>query len=67
MGYYGITWDNMGLSDTYIKWQNKHRVVVISVCYLSILFTELPEIYQNKSEKSLDISRESCIIGYVLR
>jgi len=26
---------------------------VISVCYLSILFTELPEIYQNKSENPL--------------
>ena len=43
-----ILWVIMGLSDTLIKLtrQNKHRVVVISVCYLSILFSQLPEIYQ---------------------
>ena len=39
---HGNLWDTMGLSDTLIKWQNKHRVVVISVCYLSILFSQTP-------------------------
>jgi len=40
----GLLWDNMGLSDTLIKWQNKHIVVVISVCYLSVLFREPQKI-----------------------
>ena len=39
---HGNLWVSMGLSDTLIKWQNKHRVVVISVCYLSILFFQIP-------------------------
>ena len=44
-GRYGNLWDTMGLSDTLIKGWNKHRVVVISVCYLSVLFSQLSEIY----------------------
>jgi len=57
----------MGLSDTCIKWQNKHRVDVISVCLLSAESPHIPKIIQNYLQKALDKRTKACYNDIVIR
>ena len=49
------------------KWQNKHRVVVISVCSLSAESPHTSKIFQNYLQKALDKRTKACYNDIVIR